>query len=154
MFQIATGAIYLAGAGAVIIGGLYWNRGTTAGAWTAMVSGALVMATSITLRQIETRWNLQLIKQPNPQYVSAIAMGVSSLSYVLVSLLTCRKPFDLQRMLHRGIHSENRPKVEKKNKSLLRFIGVNDEFTRGDKLLAMANITWAAVWFIIALITT
>ena len=37
-----TGALYLGGAGAVIIGGLYWSRGTTAGAWSAMLCSALV----------------------------------------------------------------------------------------------------------------
>ena len=154
MFQIATGAIYLAGAGAIIIGGLYWNRGTTAGAWTAMISGALVMGVSITIRQLETRWNTQIFKQPNPQYVSAIAILISSLSYVLVSLATCRKPFDLQRMLHRGAHSDHEIQPSAGRKSLLRFIGVNHEFTRGDKLLAVANTAWAIFWFVVALSTT
>jgi SSS family solute:Na+ symporter len=39
MFFALTGALYLGGAGAVIIGGMYWSRGTTAGAWAAMFSG-------------------------------------------------------------------------------------------------------------------
>jgi SSS family solute:Na+ symporter len=39
MFFALTGAVYLGGAGSVIIGGLYWKKGTTAGAWTAMLTG-------------------------------------------------------------------------------------------------------------------
>jgi len=39
MFFALTGAVYLGGAGAVIIGGMYWSRGTTAGAWAAMICG-------------------------------------------------------------------------------------------------------------------
>ena len=34
MFMAVTGAIFLGGAGICIVGGLYWKRGTTAGAWT------------------------------------------------------------------------------------------------------------------------
>ena len=38
MFLALTGAIFVGGAGSAIIGGLYWKRGTTAAAWTAMVA--------------------------------------------------------------------------------------------------------------------
>ena len=35
LYFAITGAIFAGGSGAVIIGGLYWKKGTTAGAWTA-----------------------------------------------------------------------------------------------------------------------
>lgn len=52
MFFNITGAIYLGGAGAVIIGGLYWKRGTAAGAWVAMTVGCVLSFTSITVQQV------------------------------------------------------------------------------------------------------
>jgi len=52
MFMIITGAIYLGGAGSAIIGGLYWKRGTTAGAWTAMTLGCVLSVSAITAQQI------------------------------------------------------------------------------------------------------
>ncbi len=42
MFFALTGAIYLGGAGAVILGGLYWKRGTTEAAWTALILGTVM----------------------------------------------------------------------------------------------------------------
>lgn len=39
MFMNVTGAIYTGGAGAVILGALYWPRGSTRAAWTAMMLG-------------------------------------------------------------------------------------------------------------------
>jgi len=39
MFMALTGALFMGGAGAVIIGGLYWSRGTAAGAWAGMLVG-------------------------------------------------------------------------------------------------------------------
>lgn len=44
MFFALTGSIWLGGAGALIIGGLYWKRGTSAGAMTALIV-SLVCAT-------------------------------------------------------------------------------------------------------------
>lgn len=41
MFTQLTGGIYIGGAGSMIIGGLYWKRGTTTGAWAAMIVGAV-----------------------------------------------------------------------------------------------------------------
>lgn len=40
MFFALTGSVYMGGAGSVIIGGLYWKKGTAAGAWAAMSVGA------------------------------------------------------------------------------------------------------------------
>src|SRR5439155_25549476 len=35
-----TGSVFTAGAGAAIIGGLYWRKGTTPAAWAAAISGS------------------------------------------------------------------------------------------------------------------
>ncbi|MCX6935665.1 MAG: hypothetical protein NTZ01_05690 [Verrucomicrobia bacterium] len=40
MWWIVTEALYIGGAGAAIIGGLYWKRGTTAGAWAGLLTGS------------------------------------------------------------------------------------------------------------------
>ncbi len=159
MFQIGTGAIYLAGAGAMIIGGLYWKRGTAQGAWAAMIVGALVMLCSIAIRQLEAALEMPLLKQPNLQIVSAIDMAISLATYVLVSSLTCRQAFNLQRMLHRGIYADSKPTADavaspRPRRSLLRWVGVNDEFSRSDRLLSTASLLWCACWFAIALVVT
>jgi SSS family solute:Na+ symporter len=52
MFFAITGAIFLGGAGSVIIGGLYWKRGTTAAAWVAMTVGCVLSLSTITAQQI------------------------------------------------------------------------------------------------------
>ncbi len=41
MFFAITGAIYIGGAGSLIIGGLYWKRGSTGGAWVALSIGCV-----------------------------------------------------------------------------------------------------------------
>jgi len=45
MFFALTGSVYLGGAGAVILGGLYWKKGTSAGAWSAMILGSSLALT-------------------------------------------------------------------------------------------------------------
>jgi len=146
MFQIATGAIYLAGAGAIIIGGLYWSRGTSAGAWAAMISGAVFMVISITIRQIEARTGSKILNQPNPQIVSLMAMGVSSVTYIVVSLASCRRAFNLDRMLHRGEWSDAPAQAPRRRKGLFERLGINSDFSRGDIALALTNMGWAVFW--------
>ena len=63
LYFAVTFAIFAGGVGAVIIGGLYWDRGTTEGAWAAMIIGATIaVAGTITvsythLRAQETKAN-------------------------------------------------------------------------------------------------
>ncbi|OHB54184.1 MAG: hypothetical protein A2Y12_17060 [Planctomycetes bacterium GWF2_42_9] len=52
MFLSITGAIFVGGAGSVIIGGLYWKRGTTAAAWVSMTVGCLLSLSAIAAQQI------------------------------------------------------------------------------------------------------
>jgi solute:Na+ symporter, SSS family len=50
MFFAITGAIYIGGAGSLIIGGLYWKRGSTAGAWVALSTGCIVAVGGMFMR--------------------------------------------------------------------------------------------------------
>lgn len=51
MFFAITGAIFLGGAGSCIIGGLYWKRGSTSGAWVALATGCVMAIGGMILRQ-------------------------------------------------------------------------------------------------------
>jgi SSS family solute:Na+ symporter len=47
MFMHLTGAIWLGGAGVVIIAGLYWKRGTSLGAWVGLCTGSALSVISL-----------------------------------------------------------------------------------------------------------
>ena len=49
MFFAITGAI-VSGAGAAIIGGLYWKRGGVYAAWVSFIAGAVIALTGIALQ--------------------------------------------------------------------------------------------------------
>ncbi len=49
MFLDLTGGLYLSSA-VILLGGLYWIRGTTAGAWSAMIAGASVSLVGFVVR--------------------------------------------------------------------------------------------------------
>jgi SSS family solute:Na+ symporter len=50
MFFAITGAIYIGGAGSLIIGGLYWKRGSTSGAWVALTIGWVIAVGGMIMR--------------------------------------------------------------------------------------------------------
>ncbi|MBT5657238.1 MAG: sodium:solute symporter, partial [Phycisphaerae bacterium] len=113
MFLALTGAIFIGGAGSAIIGGLYWSRGTTAGAWSAMISGMLISCGGIAAKQLPddvvtgdgavfdlVRWAREGV---TGQELTFWSIAIAICCYVLVSIATCRKRFDMDRMLHRGV---------------------------------------------------
>jgi solute:Na+ symporter, SSS family len=168
-FQV-TGAIFTGGAGAVLIGGLYWRRGTTGAAWGAMVAGSTLSVIGVLLINIVWPKLLPVLKEANPGTtwlqnlpetfwfdgmqsgfcVSLIAIG----TYVLISLLSSKRVVDFDKLFHRGEYAvetaEGEPDyVPKTDRSgvpgWLRKLGVTEEFTTGDKLifgLSYALFAW------------
>ena len=90
MFCAITGTIWGGGAGAVIIGGLYWRRGTTPAAYTSIVFSSIIGIGGL----LASHWyknhfghNFPL----NNQWLFFLSMIGSSICYVSVSLLMGKK---------------------------------------------------------------
>ena len=248
MFLALTGAIFVGGAGSAIIGGLYWRRGTTAGAWTAMVAGMSLALFGVIVKQMPEHlvypgpalelhgesikdgpaiMALSKLGEPVEVAGSPITFQVEDLSaadgataatasielssegaslgllrvvhgeplmpvpgtdvslrlrpsaptalqviagfawyvrtevtgqvltfwsilvsvglYVVVSLLTCRTPFNLERMLHRGEwsreHDGSEP-VEPRRTSWLERLGFDRNMTRWDRIVTAVTLAW------------
>lgn len=146
MWWAVTEAIYVGGAGIAIIGGLYWKKGTSAGAWAGLLTGSGLVTGGILARQI---WGEGF--PLNGIQISFFGSITACLIYAAVSLLTCRKDFDMDRMLHRGIYavaSEKRFETKSKKRVMWgKIIGLDEHFTLGDKLLAGGLFGWSMLWF-------
>jgi len=176
LYFAATGAIFVGWSGAVIIGGLYWRRGTTRGAWVAAISGITLVLAGLLLQQTgrDFRENgvafyglldwlghdrsLEIAERvhhalPNGQELWGWAMVVCSLVYILASF-PWSKRFDLDRLLHRN--ERKRPATPStrgpRHPSLLRLIGINDEFSIWDRRLYFATICFNAAWIAVFVI--
>lgn len=151
-----TQAIYVGGAGAAIVGGLYWKKGTAAGAYTALVTGSTLSVGGILARQFYgDAFPLNVVQ------VSFYASLLAIASYVLVSLLTNRENFNMDRMLHRGAYAVIREQVGEtggpaagRRGWLGRLIGFDENFTLGDKWIAGSLLGWSLFWFFLFIIGT
>ena len=107
-------------------------------------------------------WEMNRLRFPINSYeIYFIAMLTSLVVYVIVSYLTCRRPFNLDQMLHRGIYAvegEDIPAPKLTWKALRnRIIGITPEYTRGDKVIAWSVIFYTFIYkffaaFVIVLI--
>jgi solute:Na+ symporter, SSS family len=150
LFFAITGAIFTGGSGAVIIGGLYWKKGTTAGAWSALFTGLVVAVGGIIIKQVNPDFFI------NGQQFWGLAMLASSVVYIAVSLLGRHGDFDMDKMLYRGAYAiEGESTVVQKSPSRgLKMLGMGKEFTRGDKIIYTAAYTWTFAWTVVFLIGT
>ncbi|MEO7932504.1 MAG: sodium:proline symporter [Chthoniobacterales bacterium] len=158
MWWSVTMAIYVGGAGAAIIGGLYWKKGTTTGAWTALIAGSSLSVTGILLRQIYGN-AFPLNGVEISFYVTLLAIAL----YVGISLLTNREDYNMDRMLHRGKYAAVIEKVGDEMEAIVpaekkftwgRIIGFDENFSRSDKWITGSVFAWGMVWFSLSIIGT
>lgn len=122
------GAIYLGGVGIVVWGGLYWRRGSTAGAWAALIIGSSFGVIFNLVQQFWTTFN------PAVQ-----------------NLLGRSAPFPLEKMLHRDQpRTDAEVATARKRFWLARFLDIDEHFTRGDKSLAYGTVIWSIFWQLVA----
>lgn len=188
MFFQVTGALW-AGAGAVITLGLYWSRGTKAGAFAALFIGASIALSGWSLQYFwpETiypflqsqgwvpavtafcdavtegtrhllTWKVTPTDCPIQSTEILFATNISSLiAYILTSLFTCKKPFPMDKLLHRGqwaIASDSTPVLEDTahKRGILHFfthriLGIDNAYTRSDKLIAWCAWIWTFIGY-------
>lgn len=147
MWWAVTAGLYIGGAGACIIGGLYWKKGTTAGAWAALLTGSSLSCGGIIARQIMGQ-GFPL----NGQQISFLACLIASLTYIIVSLLTCKEDYNMDRMLHRGQYAKEKPNpedVKPRKFTWAKTIGINENFSRGDKWIAGGLFFYSMFWFVL-----
>lgn len=171
MYFQATGAIFTGGAGAVLIGGLYWRRGTTGAAWASMIVGSTlailgVLTTNVIwpkLLPVMKVWYPDqpwLMNLPAEFWLNGLEIGfavsvIAILTYVAVSLISPRGAVDFDKLFHRGAYAVDAPEgepdyVPRSHRgaipSWLRALGITEEFTLGDKLIfafKYALFVWA-----------
>jgi len=150
LFFNLTGSIFTSGVGSVIIGGLYWKRGTAAGALAALITGSTISIVGLVTIQIYPNFPL------DGQRVWAIAMAASITVYVVFSLASRRPPFDMDRMLHRGKYAvkEDSALVSELPARGWRWFGMGKEFTTGDRIIYIGVYAWIFGWFAVFVVGT
>ena len=156
MWWAVTTSIYVGGAGACIVGGLYWKKGTTAGAWSALLTGSILSVSGILARAMsDGTFPLNGVE------ISFYSIFVAITVYVVVSLLTCKADFNLDRMLHRGRYAAVvaslepapvTPTVSGLKSKWGRIIGFDDSFSFGDKWICGGLFGWSMLWVAVLIV--
>ncbi|MBE6356189.1 MAG: sodium:panthothenate symporter [Lentisphaerae bacterium] len=163
--------MWTGGCGPVMIFGLYSRIGTTAAAWTSLLTGMFLSFITITIDRcwpshiypwlqrhdmvdsvgnvLKTlsdplpfiKWEMNPLRCPINSYeFYFMTMIITLLLYVIVSYATCKEPFNLDRMLHRGkynLDGDKKDTVKFSWKGIFKqIIGINKEYSTGDKAIA------------------
>jgi SSS family solute:Na+ symporter len=172
MYLALTGTVFVGGAGSAIIGGLYWKKGSTQAAWTAMITGMLLSGFGIVVKQgfvgelLRSSYDahqgifsgallsLHETKWLTGQVLAFVSIAVSVTAYVIVSLFTCKREHDLDRLLHRGAYRIDDDEVEQSQPGFWAKLGFTGEFSGSDKWITWITISWPLVWTVIFVIVT
>ncbi|MCQ2379375.1 MAG: hypothetical protein MJ025_00400 [Victivallaceae bacterium] len=167
MYFMITGAVYMGGAGAVLIGGLYWKRGSTPAAWTAMILGTIICLGGVIMQsfwpQIAPHMQqlfpgcefFKAAKFPISAPMMTLATMVVAIgSYVLVSLLGPRHEEDMDKLLYRGKYRVEGEEIRHEKFSMVKLVGVTKEHTRIERVLMWATFGFMLTEFTIFAVIT
>jgi len=170
MFTTIMSALWVGGAGPIMVFGLYSRFGNLTGAWCAIIFGSgnslfgLIMQRNWALRVypflekmgwvegLDTflktvsspfypwiNWSMDPVKYPINSYeIFFISMALGVGGYIIGSLLTY-KPYDLDKLLHRGKYSDGTEpaKIAWTPRTIFKkLIGITPEYTKGDRFIA------------------
>ena len=145
--SILTGAVFSGG-------GLLVQRNWAAHVYPFLERAGMIPSLSRVLETLSSPfepwilWRMNAVKFPiNSNEIFFISMVLSITMYCLISRLTCRRPFNLERMLHRGKYA-----VDGEVKHFERWtfrnifkkiIGITPDYTFGDKCIAYGTFIWS-----------
>ena len=182
MFLTIMTAMWLGGAGPIMIFGLYSRFGTTTGAFCSLIFGSGISIGGLAVQRnwadniypwlhslgwdvpfgrfleaVSSPFNPYIVWTMNPVkfpinsyelYFMAMVSGV--IAYVVGSLLSRKEPYNLDRLLHRGIYDvegHNKPKTPWNLRTVWgKLVGITNEYTRGDKIIAWSVVGYAIVY--------
>ena len=103
-------------------------------------------------------WKMNPVQSPINSYeLQMIIMIITFLMYVTFSALTQKQPFNLERMLHRGIYNtdgENKTRAKWTFRTAFsKLIGITPEYTLGDRCIAWGVFCYSIIYkFVLAFI--
>ena len=94
-------------------------------------------------------------------YSALVASGV----YCAVSLLTCRVPHNMDRLLHRGLYAVESEALDEPSAAtgqpsrpgrfhVHSLVGIDEHFTRSDRWVALGIFYWSLFWLAVFLVGT
>ena len=115
--------------------------------------GDFLVAASAPLDPIVV-WRMDAVKFPINSYeINMIAMISGIAAYIIGSLVTYRKPYNLDRLLHRGkyaLEGEEEVKTAWSFKTVWsKLIGITPEYTLGDRIIAWSVFTYNIIYKLI-----
>ena len=157
-FGTTTGAFcsLIFGSGLSIVG-LFLQRNWAEGVYPWLQSNGWDVALGSMLQTVSQPlnpfiiWTMNPVKFPINSYeLYFMSMVVGIAAYVIGSLLTQRKPFNLDRLLHRGAYDVageyKEPFKWSMRTAFQKLIGITPEYTLGDKVISWSVVGYAIVY--------
>ena len=183
MFTTIMTALWVGGAGPIMIFGLYSRFGNLTGAWCAIIFGSGTSLLGLIFQRnwaqtiypfIESQgwvescdtflktvsgplnpwinWSMSSVKFPINSYeIYFISMMLAVGSYIVGSLLTY-KPYDLDKLLHRGKYADKPapPRMKWTLRNVFaKLIGISSEYTLGDRIIAYSVFGYSFVYKVV-----
>ena len=182
MFATIICAVWLGGAGPIVLFGLYSRFGNLVGAWCAIIFGCGSAFAGLILQRTWAKtvypaleswgvtgtldsilqtvsgpfnpwivWTMDPHKFPINSYeIYFISMLISIIAYIAGSYLTY-KPYNLDKLLHRGAYADADSPEPPKEKWTVRtvfskLIGITPEYTLGDRVIAYSMFTYSLIY--------